>query len=220
MAFFDRVFSNSCPRIYSIMNEDHAALYKIIASLRDAAGKRCKTEADRAEQRTLGLDLMEKLVAESIAHFEREEGLMARYEYPLGRQHAMEHLVLLRALETVQLEVRNSSEGVTRETVDYLKNWLTRHIGGADKHLETFLSGCSDRRIKKRKDLSDVGSHPLSFLLTVSDATPAEVVAANRSFRAQYEAGVEERLQAHDDEERFRTSDIERKRLQDRIWYE
>ncbi|MEI6559543.1 MAG: hemerythrin family protein [Rhodospirillaceae bacterium] len=220
MAFFNRVFGNSCPRIYSVMNEDHAELYKIVARLRDAGGWRCKTDEDRAEQHRVCLDLVDKLVADSVAHFEREEGLMRRYEYPQLRHHAMEHVVLLRTIENFQIGLRSGDTTINPETLVYLKDWLTRHIGGADKHLETFLAGCTDKRTQKRKDLSTAGRHPWSFLFKVNDAVPPEVAAANRSFRAQYEAGVEERKQAHEIDRESRLSDAEQKRLQDRIWYE
>jgi len=220
MAFFDRFFSSSPSRIYSVMNEDHAELYKIVAHLGDVAGWRCRSEEDRAEQHKLSLELVAKLVAGSVAHFEREEGLMKSYDYPLARQHAKEHVVLLRTLETFQIGLRTGANAIGPDTVAYLKDWLTRHIGNADKHLETFLAGCTDKRTGKRKDLSSPGSHPLSFLLSVNDAVPPEVAAANRSFRAQYEAGLAERHQAHEDDERFRLSNTEQKRIQDRIWYE
>ena len=220
MAFFDRFLSNTCPRIYSVMNEDHAELYKIVARLRDVSGWRCKTEDDRAEQRKLCQELVDKLVADSIAHFEREEGLMHRYEYPLTRQHTKEHVLLLRTIETFQIELRTGATAITAETVAYLKDWLTRHIGNSDKHLETFLSRCTDKRTVKRKDLSTEGHHPLSFLFQVNDAVPPEVAAANRSFRAQYEAGKEERMLAHEADARYRLEEAVDRRLQDRIWYE
>ena len=109
MAFFDRFLSSTNPRIYSVMNEDHAELYKIVGRLRDASGWRCKTEDDRAEQRKLCQELVDKLVADSVAHFEREEGLMRRYEYPQTRQHTKEHVLLLRTIETFQIELRTGT---------------------------------------------------------------------------------------------------------------
>ena len=220
MAFFDRFFGGSAPTLYSVMNEDHAELYKIVARLGEVAGWRCRTEEDRAEQHKLNLELVAKLIADSVAHFEREEGLMKNYHYPQARQHASEHGVLLRTIETFQIELRTGTTTITPETVAYLRDWLTRHIGNADKHLETFLAGCVDKRTGKRKDLSSPGSHPLSFLLSVNDAVPPEVTATNRSFRAQYEAGREERHQAHEAERRYRLEDAVDRRLQDRIWYE
>ncbi|MEI7607474.1 MAG: hemerythrin family protein [Rhodospirillaceae bacterium] len=222
MAFFDRFFGggSSGPRIYLVMNEDHAELYKIVAHLSDVAGWRCRTGEDRAEQQKLFRELVGKLVADSVAHFEREEGLMKRYDYPLTRQHVKEHVVLLRTIETFEIGLRDGSTTITRETAAYLKDWLTKHIGNADKHLETFLAGCEDKRTVKRKDLSTHGHHPLSFLFSVNDSTPPEVTAANRAFRAQYEAGLAERREAHEADKRYRLDDLVDRRLQDRIWYE
>ena len=221
MAFFNRLFGGSTSsRIYSVMNEDHAELYKLVAQLRDVAGWRCKSDEDRAEQHASFLTLVGKLVVDVTAHFEREEGLMKRYDYPLARQHGKEHVVLLRTIETFQIGLRNESPPLTAETVDYLKEWLTRHIGSADRHLETFLAACSDKRTFKRKDLSTEGWHPLSFLFKVSDSVAPEVAAANRSFRTQYEAGLAEREQSHKADEQARLSDAEQRRLQVSVWYE
>ena len=221
MAFFERFFSNTPPRIYSVRNEDHVELYKVVARLRDVAGWRCKTEDDRAEQRKLFHELVGKLVADTVAHFEREEGLMRRYEYPQTRQHANEHVILLRTIETFQIGLRTGSTAIAPEAVSYIKDWLTRHIGTSDRTLESFLAGCADKRTTKRKDLSTAGSHnPLSFLFSVNDAVSPEVAAANRSFRAQYEAGKAEQLEASRADERYRTADAALKRQQDSIWYE
>ena len=222
MAFFDQIFGKRRgSRIYSVMNEDHAELYKIVGRLRSAAGQRCRTHEALAGQHEQCQALIKELVADTVKHFEREEGLMRRYDYPLTRQHAMEHRVLLRTIETFELGLRERGGTITPDDIAYIKDWLTRHIGNADRHLENFLAGCTEKRTEKRgKDMSGGGSHPLSFLFSVNDATPPDAAAVNRSFRAQYDAGLAERSDAWKNDQRSRLSANEQKRQQDSIWYD
>ena len=222
MAFFDRIFGrHRGSQIYSVLNEDHAELYKILSRLRDAAGKRSQTHEELAQQQDECHALISELIADTAKHFEREEGLMRDYDYPLTRQHAKEHLVLLRTVETFEIGLRQRGGTVSLDDIAYLKDWLTRHITNADRHLENFLTGCRDKRTEPRgSSLSGGGSHPLSFLFSVNDAAPPEVAAANRSFRAQYEAGLAERMNARESDQRSRVSSTEQKRQQDSIWYE
>ena len=221
MAFYSRLlFGNADSRIYSIMNDDHAALYRVVGELRDVIGRNCKTDDERAINHELCLEIVARLIAESVKHFQREEGLMKRYEYPLSRQHAMEHVVLLRTIESFQLSLRIDKNSFAADAVIYIKDWLTRHIGNADKHLQRFLMDCADKRTGKRKDLSTEGRHPLSFLWSVSDTVQPEVSAANRSFRAHLEVESDNRRHEREIGEMSRPNDVEQRRQQVSVWYE
>ncbi|MBF0561291.1 MAG: hemerythrin family protein [Alphaproteobacteria bacterium] len=220
MAFFNSMFGNIRPRIYSVLNEDQTELCDLITELCDMAKQRCKTDDERAERYRACLELVDRLVAETEAYFEREEGLMKNYDYPLAREHAMDHLVLLRTIENYQLTLRHDPTAVTTEAVAYFSDWLTRHIGTADKHLETFLSGYIDKRTVQRRDLSAISRCSLSRLFSLSDTVSPEVAAANRSNHNHYEGRKEDVRLSYDADRRFQNADAEQRRLQDRIWYE
>ncbi len=138
MGFFSRAF---CPRIYSVMNSDHARLYKLIGDLDGAARRHVLTDDDRARRQQEYLDRVDELEAEAIDYFVREEGLMGQYGYPLAEEHANEHSVLIQTIEILHLNLRNGDSDITPDAVVYLKNWLTHHIVYSDRHLEIFLAG-------------------------------------------------------------------------------
>lgn len=217
MGMFSRAPTN---QIYSVLNDDHAKLYVIVSRLKETSGWRCKTDVDKIEQRKVCQELVDSLVAETVAHFTREEGLMKRYEYPLTRVHAADHMVLLRTIENFQLQLRNGTTSITTETVAYIKDWLTSHIRVADHHLENFLVGCKDKRTVKRKDLSTKGSHPLSFLFAIFDKVSNSVIIANRQRRGEYEAKTFERKVTHYIEHDTKVSDEEQRRMQRNVWYD
>ena len=215
------IFSRpSRSQIYSVLNDDHAKLYNIVSRLKETSGWRCITDDDKIEQRKACQELVDSLVAETIAHFTREEGLMKRYDYPLTKVHAADHMVLLRTIENLQLKLRNGNTSITPETITYIKDWLTGHIRVADHLLENFLAGCKDKRTEKRKDLSTKGSHPLSFLFSLFDKVSSGVVNANRQRRGEYEVKVFEKKVAKFVERDARSSDEEQRRLQRNVWYD
>lgn len=219
MAFFNLIFGNTYPHIYSVMNEDYTEVCKIVSRLRDAAKNHCQCDADSVEKQKVCQYLVNSLCDKVRTNFENEEGLMKNYNYPFLRQHAMDHLVLIRTIENIQLSLRNGA-ALTLEAILILKEWLVRHIGVADNHLAVFLSSCKDKRTVKRRDLSARGGYPLALAFSVSDTVSPDVVCANRLDCAAHEERIEDRVQKHDVECDARITDAEQKRMQDRIWYE
>ncbi|MEI6559115.1 MAG: hemerythrin family protein [Rhodospirillaceae bacterium] len=132
--------------IYSVMNEDHIELYRILGELRLSGVRSADDAAVRERKRAATLDVMQRLIEESRAHFRREEALMARYDYPAARAHKDDHLVLLMSIEVYFAQVAAGSVPATDEVSDYLKTWLTSHIRNADHLLERFLCSALKRR--------------------------------------------------------------------------
>ena len=206
-------------QIYSVMNDDHAELCRIVEQLRDASKRCAKTEDAKAEVHKVCLGLIDKLIQETTAHFRREEGLMKRYKYKMARQHEMDHLVLLRTIQNMRLGLQNNTTTFSPETVAYIKNWLVRHIAGSDKHLATFLLGCEDKRTIKRKDLSTKGKHPLSFLFSMFDTVTTDVVSSNRTLGAGNDARkAYQTSRMHDPA--VPNKYMQEKRQQYSVWYE
>lgn len=72
-------------------------------------------------------------------HFSLEERYMAAAEYPDIVNHTRAHNGFRKEIEQL-LEEQREPDAVFREIiVTYLSEWLTRHVFGSDKELETFI---------------------------------------------------------------------------------
>ena len=125
--------------IYSVRNEDHVHLYKILGELRQVSAKRGDDHVVRERKLKATLEIMRRLITEAKAHFQREEALMERYNYPEIRAHKQDHLMLQRSVEVYYNKIATCTVPVTEDASQYLKSWLTSHIRHADRLLERFL---------------------------------------------------------------------------------
>ena len=140
MGFFNwgRKATNA-DQVYSVMNDDHVDLYRIVAELRDGIAIQVRGGTERGFQQINLLGTIQKLIDKARAHFQREEALMAEYGYPDARAHRSEHLMLLRSIETYHANLASGGRPITDEVVKYLKAWLTNHIRTTDRQLDRFL---------------------------------------------------------------------------------
>ncbi len=73
-------------------------------------------------------DILTRLLEYTVSHFESEERLMKESEYPKLQLHQSLHRQLVEKAVKLQKTFRNSGRRITRETMDFLKYWLTNHI--------------------------------------------------------------------------------------------
>ncbi|MEI6986085.1 MAG: hemerythrin family protein [Rhodospirillaceae bacterium] len=217
MGIMTHLFSD---RIFSVMNEDDAALFKSVDVLRAATKYSTKTDDDVKFAKHNQLKLIEGFISDLTAHFGREEGLMRHYDYPFVKAHISEHRVLLVTVECVHLRLRNDGLAFSSDVVDYINGWLVRHIGCADRDLATFLMGCCDKRQNKRSDLSKRCFHSLAVLFSVHDNIPDNVVTNNRNQWSEHATIVEDRHLRKATNEEYARFLEDQKRLQDAVWYE
>lgn len=82
--------------------------------------------------RTQAVDLMEQLIAETRAHFHREEAALLDAGFPDLEAHQAEHVALLQ--EALDLVRRFNTGNVSALALPtFLKNWLISHIKGSDR---------------------------------------------------------------------------------------
>ena len=218
MAFFNLTFGNTYPHIYKVMNEDYAAICKIVNRLHDLSTRKSFESNGSSAKRDVCLYLVEHLLVLTDTHFENEQGLMRNYGYPLVDQHTAEHAVLIGTIETLHIVLRDGIP-LSAERVALLKEWLVRHVGLSDSALAIFLSNCNDKRSIKRRDLSTKGCCPISLALTLSDTISQETINSNRQHFECHEARKEERQRNYDYNHANRISYDEEKQYHDRIWY-
>jgi len=79
------------------------------------------------------------LIDGTRAHFAHEEGLMLRNAYPRYQQHKAEHDDLIRQALDFQREVAAQRIAVSAGMLQFLKDWLTRHIRESDRLVADYL---------------------------------------------------------------------------------
>jgi hemerythrin-like metal-binding protein len=104
-----------------LLDSDHKALIQLINQLHDAL-------EDKEESSVLN-QIFERLVAYTEVHFAREEQVMEACGYPGISEHNKEHLRFTQDMRYMRDRYfRGEEAGVGCELLDYLKDWLNRHI--------------------------------------------------------------------------------------------
>lgn len=114
------------------IDDDHRKLIHIFNILNHAV-----TQGDSKEYLAATL---EELINCTVWHFSHEERLMLKYRYPEHAEHKIEHQELIQSAKELQQLILRSDSAFAEEHIQFLEQWLTRHILTADGRLGTFLS--------------------------------------------------------------------------------
>lgn len=123
----------------SALDLDHKTLLDLVNRVIVASN-----EPDLDELKSSLLDLQ----AELIAHFEREENLMAECIYEAATQHQEEHQQLAGEIQE-QINDLAAGKGNVTFVARFMRNWLLQHIVTRDAHFGKALltqRGTTDRR--------------------------------------------------------------------------
>lgn len=83
--------------------------------------------------------VMEELIVYTKYHFTTEERLMAEAMYPGEQTHRQKHLALTAKVEQYAEEVLKGRATVSLSILQFLKDWLNKHILGTDKEFAEFI---------------------------------------------------------------------------------
>jgi hemerythrin-like metal-binding protein len=83
--------------------------------------------------------IMEDLIAETAAHFKKEEELMLMVGFPKLSEHRKMHEDLLKQIKEVQTKMKAGGHVSTKSVVRFLADWLTNHILREDMELKPYL---------------------------------------------------------------------------------
>ena len=72
-------------------------------------------------------------------HFVYEEGLMGKYGYPDFEAHKAQHQKMIDKINDLLAAYEEHPESTMKVALDFLKQWLIRHINGTDKQYSDFL---------------------------------------------------------------------------------
>ena len=110
----------------------HRELVRLINDLHDAMAQRKGSEL-------LG-KVLGSLVDYTKKHFAAEEKLMQQHSYPGYLSHKMEHDTLTRKALEIKTKFDSGKMVVSVELMNFLKDWLTKHIMGLDKKYSAFFA--------------------------------------------------------------------------------
>ncbi len=83
--------------------------------------------------------ILVSLVSYVKIHFAREERLMRSHQYPDYESHKAMHDGFARKVIECQDDLQQGRSDISAEMLQYLKDWIGRHIAGSDKKLATYL---------------------------------------------------------------------------------
>ena len=115
------------------IDDEHKKLVAMLNELFDGI------QAGRAGD-SLG-KVLDGLIAYTAAHFKHEEDLFAKTGYPDAAAHKKEHDDLTKQVLDVQAKYKAGVTGtLSLEVMNFLKNWLVKHIQGSDKAYSPHLN--------------------------------------------------------------------------------
>ncbi|HBE03794.1 MAG: hypothetical protein A2096_15920 [Spirochaetes bacterium GWF1_41_5] len=85
--------------------------------------------------------LLDELVVYAASHFQNEEEMMDKHQFPELEIHRNEHENFKSRLKELCKNYYNKKSKLEIETFQFLKNWLSRHILGLDQKYSEFFRG-------------------------------------------------------------------------------
>jgi hemerythrin-like metal-binding protein len=115
-----------------IIDSQHKNLVNIINELHQAM-------ITRHGKEQLGT-ILSTLIKYTQMHFKTEENLLESHQYPEYARHKTEHDQLTKTVLDFRSKFQRDEIGLTIEVMDFLKDWLIKHILGTDKRYAPFLN--------------------------------------------------------------------------------
>ena len=117
----DEKFSLKIP----LVDAQHKCLVDLVNRMYDAvvAGM----ERSALEQ------ILEELIDYTVYHFRTEEELFTLYRYPQFSLHKRQHDELTKQVSEFQNQFIEGSATISFEVMDFLHQWLVRHMAGSDR---------------------------------------------------------------------------------------
>lgn len=114
------------------IDSQHQKLITMINELNDAMLK--------GKAKEILSPLIDGLIAYTQVHFSKEEMLFDKYKYPDTAAHKEEHAAFVKKVSEFREGFKKGNMSLTINIMDFLSNWLTKHICGTDKKYSDFLN--------------------------------------------------------------------------------
>ena len=114
------------------IDEQHTILFNTINDLHAAMMK--------GQSKAVVGDLLRTLLSYTRFHFDAEEAMMAKANYPSLPTHRIKHRELTKQVESFVARYEKGDITVSNHLLSFLSDWLTNHIQGADKEYVPFMN--------------------------------------------------------------------------------
>lgn len=114
------------------IDSQHQKLITMINELNDAMLK--------GKAKDILSPLIDGLIAYTQVHFSKEEMLFDKYKYPDTATHKGEHAAFVKKVTEFREGYKKGAMSLTISIMDFLSDWLTKHICGTDKKYSDFLN--------------------------------------------------------------------------------
>ena len=98
-----------------------------------------QTAVDYSTGEAFERECLTAVVDYTKTHFTYEEGLMSEYGYPDFEPHKAQHQKMIDKINELLADYEKHPERTMKIALDFLKQWLIRHINGTDKQYSEFL---------------------------------------------------------------------------------
>jgi len=114
------------------VDAQHKKLIGLIGELDQAMAKRQGKEVVGS--------VLDKLISYTVTHFTYEENLMRANNFPGYQEHKDKHEKMTAKVLDLQRQQQQGKLTISLEVMDFLKNWLQKHILGTDMQYSAFLN--------------------------------------------------------------------------------
>lgn len=113
------------------IDDQHKKLFEIIDTVFEGV-------AEREDRKRLE-EAFDKIIEYTRYHFATEERFFEIFHYPDAEEHKKRHAELLKQTLALKEEHCNGAPGISLELIDFLSQWLQKHILLHDKEYAPFL---------------------------------------------------------------------------------
>jgi hemerythrin len=115
-----------------IIDNDHKKLLDLIIQLFKVLNKAKKDER--------AAEVLDELIEYTVTHFNREEELMKKHEYPELEKHISEHDSMREKIKEFRANIETNTNKVSSEALQFLQDWLVNHITVTDQEYAKFIA--------------------------------------------------------------------------------
>lgn len=115
------------------IDKEHKKLVGLINQLQTAVDYSTGEEFER--------EALDAAVDYTKTHFAHEEELMSKYGYPDFEAHKAQHQKMIDKVNNLVTDYEQDPDRSLQEALNFLKDWLVKHINGTDKLYSEFLRG-------------------------------------------------------------------------------
>ena len=114
------------------IDQQHKKLIELINSLNDAMGA--------GQGKVILGKILGELISYCVSHFAVEERLFDKHDYPDATSHKEKHQSMTSKVLELQTQFEQGKAMMSIEVMEFLQQWLDKHILGTDKQYVPFLT--------------------------------------------------------------------------------